>query len=164
MRYSIREKNVINPIFFLSFLVSHELSFLFFSFLSSTHKLASRKISDIILARHSSRHLKNSRQPYAVSRSAGHQTSAESWGAGLVVSRISRVPGGGTHRAGQSVYGNMCCGGRMFAPTKIWHRWHRRSQLTRNGMPWFLPSPPLQCLPLSWPAATGSSLSCKSPV
>ncbi|KAL8129777.1 hypothetical protein V2J09_018932 [Rumex salicifolius] len=69
---------------------------------------------------------KNSRQPYAVSRRAGHQTSAESWGTGRAVSRIPRVPGGGTHRAGQGAFGNMCRGGRMFAPTRIWRRWHRR--------------------------------------
>ncbi|KAL3531891.1 hypothetical protein ACH5RR_005412 [Cinchona calisaya] len=69
---------------------------------------------------------KNSRQPYAVSRKAGHQTSAESWGTGRAVSRIPRVPGGGTHRAGQGAFGNMCRGGRMFAPTKIWRRWHRK--------------------------------------
>ncbi|KAJ8513604.1 hypothetical protein OPV22_004038 [Ensete ventricosum] len=58
------------------------------------------------------------RQPYAVSKRAGHQTSA--------ASRIPRVPGGGTHRAGQGAFGNMCRGGRMFAPTKTWRRWHRR--------------------------------------
>ncbi|KAL8154261.1 hypothetical protein V2J09_012021 [Rumex salicifolius] len=69
---------------------------------------------------------KNSRQPYAVSKRAGHQTSAESWGTGRAVSRIPRVAGGGTHRAGQGAFGNMCRGGRMFAPTKIWRRWHRR--------------------------------------
>ncbi|OAY69280.1 60S ribosomal protein L4-1 [Ananas comosus] len=69
---------------------------------------------------------RNRRQPYAVSRRAGHQTSAESWGTGRAVSRIPRVPGGGTHRAGQGAFGNMCRGGRMFAPTKIWRRWHRR--------------------------------------
>ncbi|MCE7766669.1 50S ribosomal protein L4, partial [Pseudomonas putida] len=34
---------------------------------------------------------KNSRQPYAVSKKAGHQTSAESWGTGRAVSRIPRV-------------------------------------------------------------------------
>ncbi|VAI23286.1 unnamed protein product [Triticum turgidum subsp. durum] len=68
----------------------------------------------------------NSRQPYAVSRKAGHQTSAESWGTGRAVSRIPRVGGGGTHRAGQGAFGNMCRGGRMFAPTRIWRKWHRR--------------------------------------
>lgn len=69
---------------------------------------------------------KNSRQPYAVSRMAGMQSSAESWGTGRAVSRIPRVPGGGTHRSGQGAFGNMCRGGRMFAPTRIWRRWHRR--------------------------------------
>ncbi|KAK4478614.1 hypothetical protein RD792_014103 [Penstemon davidsonii] len=74
----------------------------------------------------------NSRQPYAVSKKAGHQTSAESWGTGRAVSRIPRVPGGGTHRAGQGAFGNMCRGGRMFAPTKIWRRWHRRVNVTQK--------------------------------
>lgn len=74
----------------------------------------------------------NSRQPYAVSKRAGHQTSAESWGTGRAVSRIPRVPGGGTHRAGQGAFGNMCRGGRMFAPTKIWRRWHRKVNVTQK--------------------------------
>lgn len=69
---------------------------------------------------------KNSRQAYAVSTAAGHQTSAESWGTGRAVSRIPRVPGGGTHRAGQGAFGNMCRGGHMFNPTRVWRRWHRR--------------------------------------
>ncbi|KAK9276238.1 hypothetical protein L1049_005769 [Liquidambar formosana] len=75
---------------------------------------------------------KNSRQPYAVSRRAGHQTSAESWGTGRAVSRIPRVPGGGTHRAGQGAFGNMCRGGRMFAPTRIWRRWHRKINVNQK--------------------------------
>jgi len=70
---------------------------------------------------------KNKRQPYAVSREAGHQTSAESWGTGRAVARIPRVSGGGTSRSGQAAFGNMCRGGRMFAPTRIWRRWHRHS-------------------------------------
>ncbi|CAN0863400.1 60S ribosomal protein L4-1 [Linum grandiflorum] len=74
----------------------------------------------------------NSRQPYAVSKKAGHQTSAESWGTGRAVSRIPRVSGGGTHRAGQGAFGNMCRGGRMFAPTKIWRRWHRRINVNQK--------------------------------
>ncbi|XP_011094728.1 60S ribosomal protein L4 [Sesamum indicum] len=74
----------------------------------------------------------NARQPYAVSKRAGHQTSAESWGTGRAVSRIPRVPGGGTHRAGQGAFGNMCRGGRMFAPTKIWRRWHRAVNVTQK--------------------------------
>jgi len=69
---------------------------------------------------------KNTRQAYAVSKKAGHQTSAESWGTGRAVARIPRVRGGGTHRSGQGAFGNMCRGGRMFAPTKTWRRWHRR--------------------------------------
>ena len=68
---------------------------------------------------------KNSRQPYALHKHAGHQTSAESWGTGRAVARIPRVRGGGTHRSGQGAFGNMCRGGRMFAPTKTWRRWHR---------------------------------------
>jgi large subunit ribosomal protein L4e len=69
---------------------------------------------------------KNRRQPYCVSEPAGHQTSAESWGTGRAVARIPRVRGGGTHRSGQAAFGNMCRGGRMFAPTKQWRRWHRK--------------------------------------
>ncbi|BFZ57965.1 60S ribosomal protein L4B [Savitreella phatthalungensis] len=67
---------------------------------------------------------KNKRQAYAVSEKAGAQTSAESWGTGRAVARIPRVSGGGTHRAGQAAFGNMCRGGRMFAPTKVWRKWH----------------------------------------
>merc|ERR1712043_131364 len=69
---------------------------------------------------------KNHRQPYCVNKDAGHQTSAESWGTGRAVARIPRVRGGGTHRSGQGAFGNMCRGGRMFAPTKTWRKWHRR--------------------------------------
>merc|ERR1712088_220666 len=67
---------------------------------------------------------KNNRQAYAVNKDAGHQTSAESWGTGRAVARIPRVRGGGTHRSGQGAFGNMCRGGRMFAPTKTWRKWH----------------------------------------
>merc|ERR1712230_259717 len=69
---------------------------------------------------------KNKRQAYAVNKDAGHQTAAESWGTGRAVARIPRVPGGGTHRAGQAAFGNMCRGGRMFNPTKTWRKWHRK--------------------------------------
>ncbi|CAB1100555.1 unnamed protein product [Ectocarpus sp. CCAP 1310/34] len=75
---------------------------------------------------------KNHRQPYAVSKRAGHQTSAESWGTGRAVSRIPRVQGGGTQRAGQGAFGNMCRGGRMFSPTKIWRRWHRHVNVNQK--------------------------------
>lgn len=69
---------------------------------------------------------KNKRQAYCVKNDAGMDTAAESWGTGRAVSRIPRVPGGGTHRAGQGAFGNMCRGGRMFAPTRIWRKWHRK--------------------------------------
>jgi len=69
---------------------------------------------------------KNRRQAYAVKNDAGMEHSAESWGTGRAVSRIPRVAGGGTHRAGQAAFGNMCRSGRMFAPTRQWRRWHRR--------------------------------------
>merc|ERR1712098_292287 len=75
---------------------------------------------------------KNKRQPYCVSEPAGHQTSAESWGTGRAVARIPRVRGGGTHRSGQAAFGNMCRGGRMFAPTKQWRRWHRHVNVTQK--------------------------------
>lgn len=73
---------------------------------------------------------KNTRQAYGVAPNAGYQTSAESWGTGRAVSRIPRVPGGGTHRSGQAAFGNMCRGGGMFAPNKTWRRWHRRVNVT----------------------------------
>merc|ERR1712072_711261 len=76
---------------------------------------------------------KNKRQAYGVKCHfgptgivAGHQHSAHSWGTGRAVSRIPRISGGGTHRAGQGAFGNMCRGGRMFAPTKTFRHWHRR--------------------------------------
>jgi len=75
---------------------------------------------------------RNSRQAYAVSDKAGHQTSAESWGTGRAVARIPRVRGGGTHRSGQGAFGNMCRGGRMFAPTKPWRRWHRKINVNQR--------------------------------
>jgi len=75
---------------------------------------------------------RNNRQAYAVSEKAGHQTSAESWGTGRAVARIPRVRGGGTHRSGQGAFGNMCRGGRMFAPTKPWRRWHRKVNVNQR--------------------------------
>merc|ERR1711915_205000 len=71
-------------------------------------------------------------QPYCVNVDAGHQTSAESWGTGRAVARIPRVRGGGTHRSGQAAFGNMCRGGRMFAPTKTWRRWHRKVNVSQK--------------------------------
>jgi len=86
---------------------------------------------DIVQSVHTNMN-KNKRQPYAVSQYAGHQTSAESWGTGRAVARIPRVPGGGTHRSGQAAFGNMCRGGRMFAPTKTFRRWQRKTNRTQR--------------------------------
>lgn len=77
---------------------------------------------------------KNARQAYAVKPGAGYQSSAESWGTGRAVARIPRVAGGGTHRAGQGAFGNMCRGGGMYAPTRIWRRWHRKINLNERRM------------------------------
>jgi len=80
---------------------------------------------------------KNKRQAQGVlsqhgpkGRAAGHQNSAHSWGTGRAVSRIPRVSGSGTHRAGQGAVGNMCRGGHMFAPKKVWRKWHVK--ITKN--------------------------------
>jgi large subunit ribosomal protein L4e len=75
---------------------------------------------------------KNNRQAYGVSRQAGHQHSAESWGTGRAVSRIPRISGGGTARAGQGAFGNMCRSGRMFAPTRVWRKWHRKINVNQR--------------------------------
>jgi len=75
---------------------------------------------------------RNHRQAYAVSTEAGHQCAAESWGTGRAVSRIPRVHGSGTSRSGQGAFGNMCRGGRMFSPTKIWRRWHRKVNVNQR--------------------------------
>jgi len=75
---------------------------------------------------------RNKRQAQAVSTNAGEQTSAESWGTGRAVARIPRVRGGGTHRSGQGAFGNMCRGGRMYAPLKVWRKWHRKINLKQR--------------------------------
>jgi len=67
-----------------------------------------------------------------VTPKAGYDYAAESWCTGRAVARIPRVPGGGTHRAGQGAFGNMCRGGGMFQPTKTWRRWHRRVNVTQK--------------------------------
>jgi len=69
---------------------------------------------------------KNRRQGHAVDYWAGMKHSAKSWGTGRAVSRIPRVAGSGSHRSGQGAFGNMCRKGRMFAPIRIWRRWHRK--------------------------------------
>jgi len=75
---------------------------------------------------------KNKRQAYCVNKYAGKTPSASSWGTGRAVSRIPRVQGSGTHRSGQGAFGNMCRGGRMFAPTKTWRKWHRKVNVTQK--------------------------------
>lgn len=83
--------------------------------------------ADIVATVH--KHMsKNRRQAYAVKYEAGMQHSAVSWGVGRALSRIPRVAGGGTNRSGQGAFGNMCRKGRMYSPTKIWRRWHRKTQ------------------------------------
>ena len=83
---------------------------------------------DIIRAVHTGI-AKNKRQPYAVKFEAGMQSSAESWGTGRAVSRIPRVPGGGTHRAGQGAFGNMCRGGGLFSAPNTWGRGARQGNI-----------------------------------
>jgi large subunit ribosomal protein L4e len=75
---------------------------------------------------------KNHRQAFAVSIRAGKQVSASSWGTGRAVARIPRVGGGGTSRSGQGAFGNMCRGGRMFAPTKTWRKWHKKININQK--------------------------------
>ncbi|KAJ2453781.1 60S ribosomal protein L4B [Coemansia sp. RSA 2336] len=75
---------------------------------------------------------KNRRQPYAAKQQAGEETSAESWGTGRAVARIPRVGGSGTHRSGQAAFGNMTRGGRMFAPNKVWRKWHVRTNANQK--------------------------------
>merc|ERR1712195_149058 len=75
---------------------------------------------------------KNARQATGVKKIAGEQPSAESWGPGRAVARIPRVRGGGTHRSGQAAFGNMCRGGRMFAPLKTWRRWHKKCNINQR--------------------------------
>lgn len=75
---------------------------------------------------------KNSRQAYAVNIESGMQHPAESWGTGRAVSRIPRVPGGGTSASGQGAFGNMCRGGRNFGPTKVWRKWNRKINVNQR--------------------------------
>ena len=75
---------------------------------------------------------KNRRQGHAVFHMAGQEHSAESWGTGRAVARIPRIGGSGTSRSGQGAFGNMCRKARMFAPLKIWRKWHRRVNITQR--------------------------------
>ena len=74
----------------------------------------------------------NRRQGHAVFHKAGAEHSAESWGTGRAVARIPRISGSGTSRSGQATFGNMCRKARMFAPLKIWRRWHRKVNVTQR--------------------------------
>jgi len=88
--------------------------------------------ADIIQSVHTNM-AKNHRQAHGVKgrgkNQAGVGGSALSWGTGRAVSRIPRTKGGGSHAAGQGAYGNMCRGGHMFNPLRIWRRWHRKINL-----------------------------------
>lgn len=75
---------------------------------------------------------KNRRQAHSVFYQAGKQHSAESWGTGRAVARIPRISGSGTHRSGQAAFGNMCRKGHMFAPLKVWRKWHRKINLNQK--------------------------------
>lgn len=48
------------------------------------------------------------------------------------MSRIPRVAGGGTQRSGQAAFGNMCRSGRMFAPGKLWRKWHKKINVNQR--------------------------------
>lgn len=75
---------------------------------------------------------KNRRQGHAVFYKAGAEHSAESWGTGRAVARIPRISGSGTSRSGQATFGNMCRKARMFAPLKIWRKWHRKVNINQR--------------------------------
>lgn len=75
---------------------------------------------------------KNRIQGHAVEYDSGMKHSAESWGTGRAVARIPRVGGSGTSRSGQAAFGNMCRKGRMFAPIRLWRRWHRRTNIKQK--------------------------------
>merc|ERR1712178_665194 len=87
--------------------------------------------NDIVHYVHS-RLAKNRRQGHAVFFKAGAEHSAESWGTGRAVARIPRISGSGTSRSGQATFGNMCRKARMFAPLKIWRKWHARCNNTQR--------------------------------
>jgi large subunit ribosomal protein L4e len=75
---------------------------------------------------------KNSRQARGINHFAGMKHSTLSWGTGRAVARIPRIRGSGTSRSGQAANGNMCRAGRMFAPLRIWRRWHRKVNLRQR--------------------------------
>lgn len=75
---------------------------------------------------------KNRRQGHGVFHKAGAEHSAESWGTGRAVARIPRISGSGTSRSGQATFGNMCRKARMFAPLKVWRKWHAKCNITQR--------------------------------
>merc|ERR1719329_392476 len=75
---------------------------------------------------------KNNRQAHGVDPKAGMRHSAASWGTGRAVARIPRISGSGTSRSGQAAFGNMCRKARMFAPLKIWRKWHAKANITQR--------------------------------
>jgi large subunit ribosomal protein L4e len=75
---------------------------------------------------------KNRRQAHGVFHKAGHEHSAESWGTGRAVARVPRIGGSGTSRSGQGAFANQCRKGRMFAPLKVYRRWHRKINLNQR--------------------------------
>merc|ERR1711968_339338 len=87
--------------------------------------------TDVVQFVHSNMAL-NKRQAYCVNKYAGKTPSASSWGTGRAVARIPRVAGGGTSRSGQAAFGNMCRGGRMFAPTKSYRKWTRKVSVNQR--------------------------------
>merc|ERR1719359_2026552 len=99
--------------------------------LTMPHALASPLRPDLVRYVHKNMS-KNRRQAHGVTPKAGYDYAATSWGTGRAVARIPRVPGGGTHAAGQGAYGNQCRGGGMFAPLRTWRRWHRRVNIKQK--------------------------------
>lgn len=87
--------------------------------------------NDIVQFVHTSMN-KNRRQAHGVATKAGMDYAAESWGTGRAVARIPRIGGSGTSRSGQGAFGNMCRGGRMFAPLKTYRRWHRKINVNQR--------------------------------
>ena len=75
---------------------------------------------------------KNRRQAYGVDQRAGMEYNAESWGPGRAVARVPRVSGSRTHRSAQGAFVNSCRGGRMYNPTTVWRRLHRKVNLNQR--------------------------------
>lgn len=62
----------------------------------------------------------------------------------VAVACADRRPPPAFPAAGQGAFGNMCRGGHMYAPTKVWRRWHRKINVNQKrcagwrcwGCPW----------------------------